>query len=237
MSWIGLVFILGGFLLWAGIARRLLANQRFEFEYATVLLLAQIYARVFHRLRVEGESLIPKSTDRPLVIVSNHTAGIDPLLIQTVCPFAIKWMMAKDMMLPALDGVWRWLGVISVERQARDTTSARAAIRALARGEVVGVFPEGRIERPPHHILPFHAGIGLIVAKSGALVLPVVVDGTPQTAKAWESLRVPSRSRIAFHAPIDYRNHNAAAIADDLRARYIRWTGWPAVETNTDASP
>ncbi len=44
----------------------------------------------------------------------------------------------------------RWVfdtvGVILVERGRRDMAATRAAMRVLAAGYVLGVFPEGRIE-------------------------------------------------------------------------------------------
>jgi 1-acyl-sn-glycerol-3-phosphate acyltransferase len=69
----------------------------------------------------------------------------------------------------------------------------------------------------------------VIIHRTGAPVLPVVIDGTPQVDPAWDSLIHPSRSRLRFMAPIDYRSSGLSpeAIALDLRRRFVDWTGWP----------
>lgn len=192
--------------------------------------LTRLYARVVHNLRVEGlENLPASNTPGKLVVVANHTAGVDPLLIQAVCPFFIRWMMAKDMQLPMFGIFWKWAEVITVDRTQRDVGSARKAIRYLADGGVIGIFPEGMLERPPRELMPFIPGIGVIVQRSKARVLPVIIEGTPQVDPAWSSLWRSSRSTIRFMPVIDYDTLGlrSSAISEDLRKRYSDWTQWP----------
>lgn len=213
---------------WAMVSRRLVVNPRGDVETGVFWHLCRWYARVWHGLRVEGLDRVPQEQfPGPLVVVCNHTAGVDPLLVQSVAPFEIRWMMGKDMMTPSLGGFWRWSGVIEVDRLGTDRRSAREALAHLKAGGVLGVFPEGRLERPARHVLPFLPGVGLIVARSGARVLACVVDGTPEVGPAWASLFKPSRSRVRVMAPIDYAGMDAGAIVEDLRRRYVEWTGWP----------
>lgn len=193
-----------------------------------------IYARWVHNLRVEGLENLPKTNDPgKLVVVANHTAGVDPLLIQAVCPFFIRWVMARDMRLTALELFWQWTEIISVDRSQRQVGGARDAMRHLDEGGVLGIFPEGMLERPPRQVMPFVAGVGLIVHRSKAPVLPVIIDGTPQVDPAWSSLWRTSRSTLRFMPIIDYADTDlrAGGIAEDLRQRFCDWTGWPANET------
>lgn len=132
------------------------------------------------------------------MLVVNHTAGVDPLLVQAACPFFIRWMMGRDMRARHLADIWEWVDIIDVDRKGRDTTSARAAIRVLREGGIVGIFPEGRIERPRGALLPFHPGVGMIVQAGGARVLPVFIQGTPDTRTAWGSLFRRGSARVRF---------------------------------------
>ena len=93
---------------------------------------------------------------------------------------------------------------------------------------MLGIFPEGAIERPPEKLLPFMAGVGLIVKKTGAKVLPVIIRGTPRSADAMASFTVRSRARIEFKPVIDYSamGMSAEGIANDLESRFEEWTGW-----------
>lgn len=196
--------------------------------------LVQVYSRTFHHLRATGTGHIPRTrTPGPLVVVCNHTAGVDPLLVQAACPFEIRWMMALDMRLGPLEWFWEWSGIIGVDRTGKDSVGAREALRHVREGGVLGVFPEGAIERPARHILPFHPGVGLIVARTRAPVLPVVIEGTPQAREPWTSLHTPSRARLTF-GPVmrfDDRRYSPAEVAQRLHEWYVDATGWPTAPT------
>jgi len=189
-----------------------------------------LYAKMVHRLEIVGREHIPRGEEPgPLLIVSNHTAGVDPVLIQAACPFKIRWIMAEDMRLPALERFWQWANVIFVDRYNPQMAAARIAMRHLKNGGVIGIFPEGRIERPEAQLLPYASGVGLIARRARTPILPVIVSGTPQVDPAWRSLWWRSRSRVEFKPTIEYGDAlGPDEIARDLRRRYMDWTGWPA---------
>lgn len=215
-------------LAWALLVRWLMANPRADFEAGVLYRLVQAYAFVFQRLRVAGRENIPRGLHAgPLIVVANHTSGVDPFIIQAACDFEIRWMMGRDMAPPRLTPLFDWLGVIFVNRGSRDAAAARAALRHVHRGGVLGVFPEGYIERPPRRLLPFQGGIGLVVARSRAPVLPVVVEGTPFAATAFGSLLARGRCRLTFMPIIEYPTQSADEITADLGRRFAAWTGWP----------
>ena len=138
-------------------------------------------------------------------------------------------MMAQDMRVPALEWFWQFARIIFVDREGRDLTGTREAIRHVKRGGILGIFPEGGLERPARTILPFEAGVGMIIRRTGAKVLPVVISGTPYAEQAWESLLRRSRAVVTIQPPIDYSGTDLTPeqIARDLRAKYAAWTGWP----------
>lgn len=216
-------------LAWALVCRWLLHSPRQEPLVGLIYRGMQAYVRLLHRVRYEGLSEVPRGVGAgPLVVVCNHTAGIDPLLVQAACEFEVRWMMANDMRLPRFEPFWQFARIIGVDRQGRDTTSAREAIRHLKAGGVVGVFPEGGIERPPETLRPFYSGVGLIVSRSKAPVLPVWIRGTPQVDRAWESLWTPSRARVTF-GPImrPEANEGPEEITRSVRAWFKQVSGWP----------
>ncbi|MCA9311442.1 MAG: 1-acyl-sn-glycerol-3-phosphate acyltransferase [Phycisphaerales bacterium] len=192
----------------------------------------QVYARLMHGLRVEGREHIPVRGDRPILLVANHTAGVDPILLQAAIPYEVRWVMALDMRLPLLGPLWEFGRVIFVDRDKRDGTGVREAIRHLETGGVLGLFPEGHIERPPETLLPFQHGVGMMIRRTGAIVVPVVVTGTPEADRAWASLWQRSRSTVRFLPPVDYSAAKLKAdqISTDLRRRFQEATGWPMLD-------
>lgn len=225
-QWIG-VFV-AAWLVWAWVADRIMMNPRGEAGYGLGYWTLRAYTWFFHGLRIDGRENVPSTG--PIVVVVNHSAGVDPILAQMAVAREIRWMMGRDMMLPAFAWVWDWLKVIPVDRASArgDMTALRLALRHLDTPDgIVGVFPEGAIARPRETIMPFAPGVGLLVAKSGAAVVPIVIDGTPEVSDAWGSLWTASRSRVRVMPTIRYEaSTGAAEITKDLRERFASWTGW-----------
>ncbi len=179
---------------------------------------------------------------RGLIVVANHTAGVDPLLIQAALDrMEPRWMMAEDMRHPALEWLWRFASIIFVDRAKPGHAGLNEAIGHLRSGGTLGLFPEGRIERPERTILPFQPGLGVLVRKTGARVLPVIVRGTPGGPTAWSSLLRRSRSSVEFLPVLDFAEAGggkvrtpAAEITGELRETFRRHSGWPL---NDDPEP
>ena len=215
-----------------------MVNPRDDADAGLLLLFIRLYSRVMHRVRYEGLANVRAVEQRrPMIVIANHTAGVDPLLIQNATRvFEPRWMMAADMRVPQLEPFWRWTRIIDVDRYESDARSARVAMAHLKQGGVLGIFPEGGIERPSRSLLPFLPGVGLLIKRSGATVLPVIIEGTPQVDPAFAALWHRSRSVVRFMEPIGYadRGLSASAIVADLQARYEAWTGWPVNTHRSD---
>lgn len=210
----------------------------------------RIYVRLFHRARYEGTDLLPGRVDDPpgklpsaaakppregLIIVSNHTGSIDPLLLQAVCPFFIRWLMARNMMIPQLRGLWEMADIIPVQRDGADAASIRTAMRHLRDGGCIGIFPEGRIPVPPEQIRPFFAGVGTLAARTGSPVLLAWISGTPKTNDMLTGLLTRSRARVRFLELYRFdRDEHGAEIAERLRRRIAEESGWPLNDEHQD---
>ncbi|MDY7110388.1 MAG: lysophospholipid acyltransferase family protein [Planctomycetota bacterium] len=190
----------------------------------------RLYCRLWHRVTYSGSELLPVSDEdhQGLIVVSNHTGSVDPLLIQTGCRFLIRWLMATDTMIPELDWLWRQQQMIPVERQGRDSSALREAIRHVRSGGCIGIFPEGRIAVPPREIRPFLPGVGGLITRTKAPVLLVWVSGTPDTPIMVEALKTRSNAHVHFIDLIDYRDESdPKEITADLRRRIQEASGWP----------
>ena len=195
-------------------------------------LIVRVYSRLMHRPRYAGLQHIPQ-TNRPggLVVVSNHTCPIDPVLVQAACRFEIRWMMAADMMVAELDWFWRRQRLIPVARDGRDTVPAREAIRHVRDGGVVGIFPEGGIVLPREEVRQFHQGVGLIIARTKAPVLLVWVSETPHETNMFKALATPSRARVQFVDLLEFPDKtDPATITRQLQQRLAEASDWPIRE-------
>lgn len=228
-------------LVWALIASRIARSPWGSIEAGLVTFVVAAYARLVHHLRVQGREHLPKArSPGPLIIVANHTAGVDPVLIAAAWPrVAIRFVMAQDMRTRELAWLWSLARVIFVERGRNSVLGVRDALAHLESNGILGVFPEGRIEQPPRVLLPFQPGVGLFIRRSGARVLPCIIRGTPHADSAWASLRRPSHASVRFMPIISYAGTelDEAGIADDLHARFASWTGWPTGRAPAESPP
>lgn len=227
-AWPSIVILgVAGWALFVPVAHLLLRNPRGDVASGFAWWGIRLYARVVHGLRIEGRVNAPRQprpAGRPIIVAANHTAGIDPLLISAAVPIFVRFVMASDMRLPALAPLWEFAEVIFVDRGGRtEIAGMRQAIAHLKSGGTLGLFPEGRLARTPGALHPFMPGLGVLVAKTDALVLPVVITGTPLRDSAWASLWSPSRSRVRIMPMVDYRGTPSPQVAADLHARFQRW--------------
>jgi 1-acyl-sn-glycerol-3-phosphate acyltransferase len=178
-------------------------------RHLTVRLLRSLnvlYARVWHRLEVVSPCSLPKSG--PAILICNHTSGLDPSLLQSVCPRLIRWMMAKEFYdAPGARRIYRAIGAIPVARSGRDLAATRVALRALSNGHVLGVFPEGRIA-PSRDLMPFQAGVALLAIKSGAPVYPARLDGSQRGPSMRRALRVRQHAVVGFGPEVVFDRSN-----------------------------
>ncbi len=149
-----------------------------------LLNLVKFSARVFFKtcydFRVEGLENIPKTG--ALIIAGNHLSNADPPAIGGFAGLVrdSRFMAKKELFeIPLLGWFFRRCGYISVDRKRviGDFGALEGAIHALQNGESVVMFPEGTRSKNGKPQKP-KSGIGLLVYKTEAPVLPVKVEGT-----------------------------------------------------------
>ena len=187
------------------------------------------YIRIFQRASIEGRERVPERIGpEGLVVVSTHGAGLDPVVIQSSMPHPIRWMMSAEMMYPALGWFWRRLRIIPVAFDNSDAAALRTAIDHVRGGGVLGIFPEGTIERPSRQLRPFSGGLRLILAKTKAPVLVVAIDPGVPAESAYAALFRPTRPKVRFLAVIEPGPDGHARDTSERIFGLIRErTGWP----------
>jgi 1-acyl-sn-glycerol-3-phosphate acyltransferase len=154
------------------------------------------FARIYHRVNVLAPQRLPKHG--PAILICNHVSGLDPMLIQSVCPRLIVWMMAREYYeIPVLRPIFRTVEAIPVDRGGRDLAATRAALRALEAGRILGVFPEGKIEKT-RELLPFQTGVALMALKASVPVYPAYLDGTQRGKTMLQAFLYPNVASLAF---------------------------------------
>ena len=138
------------------------------------------FARIFFRLKLEGQENLPK--EGGFILAANHASSLDPFMIIAAIPRYIRWVVIYEYYdLWYLRGLLRRMGFIRVENSL-----PREAFRTLLQGGIVGLFPEGR-RSWDGRIGEAKRGVAALARKMSCPVVPVAIRGTfvalPRTRK------------------------------------------------------
>ncbi len=143
--------------------------------YFTFYHLTRFIARVFFRFRVvHPERLIQEG---PVILAMNHESYLDPPFAGIGCRRAIYFLARKTLLdVPVLGWILPKLNVIPVDQEGGDRSALKALIRILRAGHGTLVFPEGS-RTLDGKLQPAGPGIGLVIAKTLAPVVPMRIFG------------------------------------------------------------
>jgi 1-acyl-sn-glycerol-3-phosphate acyltransferase len=138
-----------------------------------------ILVHTVYRLDTRGLDNIPE--DGPAVIVCNHVSFVDALVITAACRRPIRFVMDHRIFrTPLLGFLFRSSRCIPIAPAKEDPVLLERAYdsvaAALDAGELVGLFPEGRITETGE-LHPFRPGITRIVNRTPVRVVPLALRG------------------------------------------------------------
>ena len=168
------LFLVVGLMNAAVAAYIYLLVPEFLMRFICWLLIHSVY-----RLEKRGLENIPE--EGPAVLVCNHVSFVDPLVILAASPRPIRFVMDHRIFsVPVLSFVFRTGKAIPIapakeNEQLLNEAYDRVA-EALEQGELVAIFPEGRIT-DTGEMYPFRGGIRRIVERTPVPVIPLALKG------------------------------------------------------------
>ena len=171
-----------------------------------------VYARLWHRLAIDGPGSIP--VRGPAIVVANHTCSADSAFLTAASPRPLSFLIADEYgNIPMLRWLLKAIACVPVRRNGRDVTAVRLSLRRLQHGGAVCVFPEGGLSRAGRDVRPRgKAGAALLALRSGAPVVPALIRGGPQTHELADAWLRPTRARVTLGRPIDLSAYAGRAV-------------------------
>ena len=159
------------------------------------------------RLTVTGQENLPERGG--VLIIANHLSYADGVALCAKLKRPVRFLVySRFFKLPLIGFLLRAIGAIPVaaeDGRKALIASIDAAVAALQRGEVVAIFPEGKLTRSGTTDV-FKAGLERIASRAQVPVLPVWLDGLYGTwmsravNRAW--LKVGRRVNVRIGAPL-----------------------------------
>jgi 1-acyl-sn-glycerol-3-phosphate acyltransferase len=203
-----------------------LARRRspYTLAQAALLTLSRFFTRAVWRTRIEGSWDIPPG--QGVMIVSNHRCPFDPAIIALAVDRVMRWMVAKEYCESRFSGPFlRPFGVVPTSRAGHDTAATKMMIRYAEQGEIVGLFPEGRINDTDEFMLPAHVGAAMIALKARVPVVPCYIEGSPYNGTILGCLVIRARVRLVIGRPIDlapwYGRESEREVLEELTRRFV----------------
>ena len=168
----------------------------------TLKIIVWLLRHTVVNLRVIGGANIPESG--PVLIVSNHVSLIDLLLIQSISPRPVRFMIQQEVLefVPTRFIFW-YLGVIKVPNLRRPKAMQRFFERSraeLRKGGVLCLFPEGGISGNGG-LMRFKSGVApLLPAGVQVSVIPVRIG------MLWGRLFTIFRGKLKYQKPRTLRS-------------------------------
>ncbi len=153
----------------------------------------------------------------PAIIVANHVSGVDPLLLISASKRPLRFLIAREEYeRPFVSWVFKRAGCIPVDRSGRPEQALRQALRALQQGEIIALFPHGKIHQdtdPPRKI---KGGVGRLASWSAAPIFPVRIDGVTAQGIVFTAPFIPSRVLLTMGQPIQCSPETMEACLEDI---------------------
>jgi len=166
-----------------------------------------LIGRTFYRVTPIGLDSVPATGG--VLLLPNHISYVDAVILQLACPRPIRFLVYEQIYQ---HGLLRWglrlLGAIPISPKIA-RTAIETAVQALARGDVVCLFPEGALTRTAT-LQKLNRGYELIARRANVPVVPVWLENVWGSVFSyygghffWKMPRVvPLRVWLYFGAPM-----------------------------------
>lgn len=150
----------------------------------------KILINVVFRPKYIGLENIPKSGN--VVLAGNHTKIFDPLLIMSCTKRTVHFLAKDDLNKGFKKYIFKNMGIIPVNRKIHDKDALKTAKEFLYKGALIGIFPEGTVNKTSNTILPFKIGAVKMSHDTDSLIVPFTIKG---------KFRIFNNLKIEFFKP------------------------------------
>ena len=143
--------------------------------YKIIRPLLYIWFTLKYKPIIINNKYIPKKGGA--ILAGNHTNNLDCLLLGYSTKRSIRFV-AKNELLKGIKKVFfKSVGIIPVNRKIKDKSVIPSCLKVLKKEFLLGIFPEGTINKTNNPIMPFKKGAIIMAKESGKPIIPFAING------------------------------------------------------------
>ncbi|MBR6784710.1 MAG: 1-acyl-sn-glycerol-3-phosphate acyltransferase [Clostridia bacterium] len=131
--------------------------------------------KAVYKPTVIGKELIPESGR--IILAGNHTNYFDCLLVGCSTKRCVHYMAKDELLKGPLGFAFKALGIIPVNRRTKDRNALFTAVKTLKEDKVIGIFPEGTINKTEDVVMPFKFGAVKMSQEAESDIVPFAITG------------------------------------------------------------
>ena len=157
-----------------------------------------------------------------VIIASNPASFLDPPLVGSALSRDINYLARESLFrYPGIGALLRSWNAVPVDRDGGGAKGLKIILNRLLDGNGIILFPEGTRTKDGK-LQPARSGIGLIVIKSEAVVVPVRTFGTFECYNRKWKFHLPKRLAVKYGQPMKFEALRAEAkTCDKTRLKEI----------------
>ncbi len=161
-------------------------------------LVKWFYIKPLYNPKIIGTENIPEG--KPVILAGNHINNIDPLLVCISQKRNVHFLAKKELYkFKLLKYFLLKIGTIPFDRdKPTDVKAIGESLKKLKRGQVIGIFPEGKRNKTNEDLLPFKEGPVRLAKKTKASLIPFAIIGNYKVLK--------SNITLVYGNPLDIDN-------------------------------
>lgn len=143
--------------------------------YKIVRPVISILFKFLYRPTIIGLENIPKTG--AIVLAGNHTKWLDPIMLIAVNKRQVHFLAKDELFHGKTKLIVKGMGCISVNRKIHDKAALIQGYKTLEKGNVIGIFPEGTINRTKDIVMPFKIGAVKMAKETDSRLVPFIITG------------------------------------------------------------
>jgi 1-acyl-sn-glycerol-3-phosphate acyltransferase len=182
--------------------------------YQICASISRVAARSLFHFRAFGSEHIPR--EGGCILAMNHESYLDPPLAGISAPREIYYLARKTLLdWPVLGPLFPKLNVIPVDQERADMSALKTIIKLVRSGHCTVIFPEGS-RTLDGRLQPAQPGLGLVIAKTRALVVPARIFGAHAAFPRGGRPHLFRKITLAIEAPLVFADADFESTGREL---------------------